>query len=67
MRDDGSHVSDEASGEWVAAGASPAVSDAVVVRDSADTVLAGGDQVTLNGRYGGIKNLVLRAEFVRER
>ncbi|UZK68444.1 alkylphosphonate utilization protein [Sphingomonas sp. S1-29] len=43
------YVYDEASGEWVAAGAvaTAAGDDAVVVRDSVGNVLADGDQVTL--------------------
>ena len=42
------YVYDEATGEWVAGGATAAVSDEmVVVRDSVGNVLADGDQVTL--------------------
>ena len=43
------YVYDEATGEWVAGGATMAVSDddVVVVRDSVGNVLADGDQVTL--------------------
>jgi protein PhnA len=48
--DDEDYVYDEASGEWLPAGA-PAASggdgDAVVVRDAVGNVLADGDQVTL--------------------
>jgi len=78
-----SYVYDEATGEWVAAGAGAdkdAGEDGVVVRDSVGNVLADGDQVTLiksirltgdaqeiDCRYEGIKGLVLRAEFVRKR
>jgi protein PhnA len=45
-----SYVYDEATGEWVAAGAgadNEAGEDGVVVRDSVGNVLADGDQVTL--------------------
>ena len=45
-----SYVYDEATGEWVAAGAGAdkdAGEDGVVVRDSVGNVLADGDQVTL--------------------
>ena len=47
--DDEDYVYDEASGEWVPAGAATASSgeDAVVVRDAVGNVLADGDQVTL--------------------
>ena len=44
-----SYVYDEATGEWVAAGAGAdkdASEDGVVVRDSVGNVLADGDQVT---------------------
>ncbi|HXH15358.1 MAG TPA: alkylphosphonate utilization protein [Sphingomonas sp.] len=47
---DGEYVYDEATGEWVEAGAATvAAADdgAVVVRDSVGNVLADGDQVTL--------------------
>lgn len=43
--DNEDYVYDEASGEWVPAGA--AIADVVVVRDAVGNVLADGDQVTL--------------------
>lgn len=46
---DEDYVYDEASGEWVPAGAAAVVSDddPVVVRDAVGNLLADGDQVTL--------------------
>ena len=46
---DENYVYDEASGEWIVAGAATPAGDddAVVVRDSVGNVLADGDQVTL--------------------
>ena len=45
----GDYVYDEASGEWVPAGAPVAAADddTVLVRDSVGNILADGDQVTL--------------------
>src|SRR3954462_4981959 len=41
------YIYDEASGEWVPAGAAAPPPEGVVVRDSVGNVLADGDQVTL--------------------
>ena len=46
MADD-DYVYDEATGEWRPAGDAPDAAEARVVRDSAGTVLADGDSVTL--------------------
>src|SRR5688572_19311082 len=46
--DDEEYVYDEATGEWVPAGAEgEAAQDAMVVRDAVGNILADGDQVTL--------------------
>ncbi|MFN3475878.1 MAG: PhnA domain-containing protein, partial [Blastomonas sp.] len=48
--DSDDYVYDEATGEWVAPGdltVAPSEDDTVEVRDSAGTLLADGDQVTL--------------------